>query len=440
MTATATRGRRDVGGAVRRTMGDESAIAVRVENVETRATRALVRRRDVPGERDDDRALTTRVSSSEPARESTRDFVARKREIFLVRMDAENKLREIARLETEASRREEALSKSEAMLEEDQARFDAFLKENDARVRAAVSAAEREARRKHEKMRDTKRLQGEIAAAAQELNRKRDKLRECLEYKAFLDSLTPREWFERHQQTEEDGDAPLPMYFKEPEQLVRVFNALEEQNLFLIQNVRESEQALEEVKAEHADAKLKIEGETQALRDQIKQLTEAIEAEERKSGRLNALLNVGAQGDDKDVESELDELSRRVSKVYVDCGFDYDPSMGVLQMLTNIEVKMEEYLAVIDTLPQDLVANMERQKEQERRRIAREEKMKQQKIEQEQRVQRALERARAPAHKKTGKPLMFRSRLVKPKRRDETSEEQEEDVDKELEDFLARQY
>lgn len=366
--------------------------------------------------------------------------MARKREIFLVRMDAENKLREIARLETEASRREEALSKSEAMLEEDQARFDAFLKENDARVREAVSAAEREARRKHEKMRETKRLQGEIAAAAQELNRKRDKLRECLEYKAFLDSLTPKEWFERHRQTEEDGESPVPMYFKEPEQLMRVFTALEEQNLFLIQNVREAEQALEGVKAEHAAAKLKIESETQALRDQIKQLTEAIEAEERKSARLSAQLNVGAGADDKDVESELEELSRRVSKVYVDCGFDYDPSMGVLQMLTNIEVKMEEYLAVIDTLPQDLVANMERQKEQERRRVAREEKMKQQKNEQEQRIQRALERARAPAHKKTGKPVMFRSRLVKPKLRDETNKEREEDVDKELEAFLARQF
>ena len=422
--------------------GDESAIAVRVEN-ETKMTTtatALVRRDVVSGEKTRGDAVTTTRVSSEPARESTRDFVARKREIFLVRMDAENKLREIARLETEASRREEALSKSEAMLEEDQARFDAFLKENDARVREAVSAAEREARRKHEKMRKTKRLQGEIAAAAQELNRKRDKLRECLEYKAFLDSLTPREWFERHRQTEEDGESPVPMYFKEPEQLMRVFTALEEQNLFLIQNVREAEQALEGVKAEHAEAKLKIESETQALRDQIKQLTEAIEAEERKSERLNAQLNGGAGGDDKDVESELEELSRRVSKVYVDCGFDYDPSMGVLQMLTNIEVKMEEYLAVIDTLPQDLVANMERQKEQERRRIAREEKMKQQRIEQEQRIQRALERARAPAHKKTGKPVMFRSRLVKPKRRDETSEEQEEDVDKELEDFLARQF
>ena len=95
--------------------GDESAIAVRVENETTTTTTALVRRDVVSGEKARGDALTTTTPtrvSSETARESTRDFVARKREIFLVRMDAENKLREIARLETEASRREEALSKS----------------------------------------------------------------------------------------------------------------------------------------------------------------------------------------------------------------------------------------------------------------------------------------------------------------------------------------
>ena len=87
-------------------------------------------------------------------RESARAFVARRREMFLVQMDVENKTREMARLEARAARREEALRKSERMLEEDQARFDAFLRDNDARVREAVEAAEREARGKHERMKE----------------------------------------------------------------------------------------------------------------------------------------------------------------------------------------------------------------------------------------------------------------------------------------------
>jgi len=38
------------------------------------------------------------------------------------------------------------------------------------------------------------------------------------------------------------------MYFKEPQQLLDIFSQLEERNLFLIQNVQETEEALEELK------------------------------------------------------------------------------------------------------------------------------------------------------------------------------------------------
>ena len=38
------------------------------------------------------------------------------------------------------------------------------------------------------------------------------------------------------------------MYFTHPNQLLDIFTALEEQNLFLIQNSQETEQALEELK------------------------------------------------------------------------------------------------------------------------------------------------------------------------------------------------
>ena len=50
--------------------------------------------------------------------------------------------------------------------------------------------------------------------------------------------------------TDEDylSDSDPPMYFREPEQLLDTFTALEEQNLFLIQNSQETEQALEELK------------------------------------------------------------------------------------------------------------------------------------------------------------------------------------------------
>lgn len=380
-------------------------------------------------------------------RESVRAFVARKREIFLVQMDIDTKVEEIQKLERATAQREEALRKSEIMLAEDHARFDEFLKDNDAKVREAVNAAEREARAKHEKVKEMKRLQADIASASQELNRKEEKLQECYEYKKFLDSLTPAEWFEEHPEAlrdidDDDDGSSVPMYFTEPEQLMRVFTQLEEQNLFLIQSVREAEETLQSVKAKHVSTKEQMDAETSTLRGQIAQLQQAIDAEERKGERLMRQLQSGNEGDDNTIEKELTELTKRVTEVYLECGFAHDPSISVLQMLTNIEAKMEEYFTAIDALPAEVVADLEKQKEKERRRLAREEKMRQQKLEHEVRFQRALERARAPAHKKTGKPVMFRSRLVKKKSTDEEQAKANaaDAADKELEEFLNRQY
>lgn len=47
------------------------------------------------------------------------------------------------------------------------------------------------------------------------------------------------------------------MYFTEPKQLMDIFSALEEQNLFLIQNSQETEHTLEELRHAFADTKVR---------------------------------------------------------------------------------------------------------------------------------------------------------------------------------------
>ena len=128
--------------------------------------------------------------------ESVADFVAKKREIFLVQMSLDAKRAEILKLEREASRREEALAAAEATLVEDARRFDAFLKENDLRVQQAIRAGEHEAKRKNEKAAEIKRLAADIVVAEAALSKREERREDCERYKAFLDSLTPAEFFE----------------------------------------------------------------------------------------------------------------------------------------------------------------------------------------------------------------------------------------------------
>ena len=448
-------------------------------------------------------------------KENMADFIAKKREIFLVQMSLDTKRSEIRKLEERALQREEALKRSEQMLEEDALRFDAFLKENDEKVQEAIKRAEVEAKSKQDKVHEIKRLNVQISQIKSELNKYEEQLEDCKKYKAFLDNLTPQEYFEEiealkqqkiamkktefqqavdkvrgeksgaaaakakaeddlaNASTQQEADAaevalsqaqvrlqaaakleePEPpeswedpeeedidMYFKHPQQLLEIFSQLEEQNLFLIQNCQETEEALEELKNRYRETKQRMDAETETLRLQIKVLEADIGAEEEKGKNLrekmNEKMNGGQRMGVQDIT--LDSLSAKVNEVYVRCGFDSDASMSTLQMLTNIETKLEEYLTIIDEMPEDFVEAAEKAKEKERRQRAREEKIEQQKREQERRVRRALERAQAPVHKKTGKPLMFRSAPTRKKKVTETVQKNDEET--QLEAFLAANF
>ena len=61
-------------------------------------------------------------------------------------------------------------------------------------------------------------------------------------------------------------------YFTSPQQLLDIFSALEERNLFLIQNSQETEEALEELRQKLEDTKSKMTSETGSLAAQIQTL------------------------------------------------------------------------------------------------------------------------------------------------------------------------
>jgi len=141
---------------------------------------------------------TKLVAPRRPEKENMTEFIAKKREMFLVQMSLDTKREEIRKLEEKAQMKEEALQRSEQMLEEDAMRFDAFLKENDKKAHDAIKRAEEESKRKQEKTQEIKRLTQQIQALSSEMSKHRESLEDCMRYKQFLDMLTPPEWFQKH--------------------------------------------------------------------------------------------------------------------------------------------------------------------------------------------------------------------------------------------------
>merc|ERR1711966_119662 len=95
-------------------------------------------------------------------KENMADFIAKKREMFLVQMSLDTKKAEIKKLEEAAKKREEMLDRSEKMLQEDQDKFEEFLKKNDKMAHQAIAKAEKETKAKQDKMTEIKKLNTQI--------------------------------------------------------------------------------------------------------------------------------------------------------------------------------------------------------------------------------------------------------------------------------------
>merc|ERR1719506_2016684 len=127
-------------------------------------------------------------------KENVSDFVEKKRDMFLIQMSLDVKKAEILKLDDKAKQKDEALKKSQQMLDEDITRFDAFLQNNDHKAHQAMKNAEEETKKKQEKLTKIKQLRVQLSAVQSEIAKHREQKEECLKYKAFLEKLTPQEW------------------------------------------------------------------------------------------------------------------------------------------------------------------------------------------------------------------------------------------------------
>merc|ERR1719321_674696 len=446
-------------------------------------------------------ATSPAVGLLEPLRREEKDvrgYVRKKREMFLVQMALDVKRAEILRLDEKARMKEEALKKSQAMLDEDMTRFETFLQANAAKAQKATKEAEGQAKRKQEKLQKIKQLKQQISGVHSEIAKFKELREECVRYKKFLDKLTPPEWTKqqaemkanrkenrrqawvnekvrqidekiateerreeqqfwedyenelkkrrvRQKRKEEEeerkrkedelvarkkrirkkypdqkhvekeyedvsSEEEFELYFKKPRQLMDIFTELEEKNLFLIQNSQETEQALEELQQTFEHTKEVMGAKATQLRDSITKLEQSIDQEKKRCHLLRKSYDEKADTGIQD--AKLNDLAKKVEKVYLACGFATDHDPDTLQMLGSIESRLEELLTGIDEIHQqdaELIMRLERQKEKERRERVKLNRLDDQAKKQEERLAASLQRSQAPVFKKTGKQIMKRA-------------------------------
>ncbi|XP_047598784.1 cilia- and flagella-associated protein 100 isoform X3 [Lutra lutra] len=238
-----------------------------------------------------------------------------------------------------------------------------------------------------------------------------------------------------YEDPDSDGEE-LELYFTDPQQLLDIFMKLEEQNLSLIQNTQEMEEALDDLNVTLKNTQIRMDKEVNQLKQWVTTLMMSITKEEETAAELELKARVFHFGKYKGVQEDklLETLNRKVLDVYQQCiGSQQESNLGPVQMLTIIEHHLDELLENLERVPQIKIEQAEKAKEKERRMRLREEKVMMQKRLQEERVQRAQARAQAEIKKKRGRRLVSRSRPPALKVKEEPEHVQtEEDKDEEL--------
>eukprot|EP00427_Karlodinium_veneficum_P023594 CAMPEP_0169107950 /NCGR_PEP_ID=MMETSP1015-20121227/25165_1 /TAXON_ID=342587 /ORGANISM="Karlodinium micrum, Strain CCMP2283" /LENGTH=614 /DNA_ID=CAMNT_0009169535 /DNA_START=117 /DNA_END=1961 /DNA_ORIENTATION=+ len=129
-----------------------------------------------------------------------RNYVQKKRDVFLLQMALDVKQAEIVRLDEKAKKKEEALTKSQQILDDDARKFEEFLHSKYAQGQATMKNAEEQSKKKQEKLAQCKQLRRDIAGMQSEIGKLTEYRRECMRYKTFLEKLTPTEWKEQQKE------------------------------------------------------------------------------------------------------------------------------------------------------------------------------------------------------------------------------------------------
>ncbi|XP_075065525.1 coiled-coil domain-containing protein 38 [Mixophyes fleayi] len=229
---------------------------------------------------------------------------------------------------------------------------------------------------------------------------------------------------ERETLTEDsDSDEEPELYFTDPQQLLKIFAELEEQNVLLMQNTQEFDETMQEIREKGHVIQERMDQKLKDLKEHKEKISEALSKEMEKVAELQQKSKMFSFGEFKseDQDKMLYTLNKKMTEVYACCIEESPAPINTLQMLGSIENRLLELRDKLELAPREIVEAAEKAKQKERRLRMHEENLKRQLRNQELRLIHVLERATADPHKVAGRKLMKRSEptLRSQKRKDD---------------------
>lgn len=390
-----------------------------------------------------DNALKNRIVQ----REQMQKFIEKKREMFLMQMTIDQKKEEIKQLEEQVHNREMGLMKAETIIKKDLKDFNKFLERNKKQSRDEIKKAEDETKKKSNKINELKQIRDKKANKFSQNTKHLERLLEYFKYKEFLDTLIPKEDNGKTDEAKVEqktgmldidkyynmtlpkgligligGNAgDFEMYFKNTEQIVQIFNDLEQENLFTIKANQDIEIQNEEIQQEMQSTMEGLENQIAILLTEKKRLGAVIEDEQNKIKELDKVRS------DNEIEKVFEALEKEIKKVCETLDISKD-SMPIDQ-LKDLEKRIETSLSQLSKFDPKMVFDKSRNIKEEMKRGKNQEKTLSEELIAEEKKQKIMQKT---GNRRIGRPIMTRSKLNK----EEKVEVKDDIIDEEAQDNL----
>lgn len=317
-------------------------------------------------------------------REELHEFVDQKREIFMVQLLIDRKQKEIDRIYQHKRNEKAAIADQKTKHAELKNQYKMTMNQYEANLQRGKRAMESAMKKRSSLADELKRKKFAVEVMERDLNTNEEVVEQYRRYEAFLKKF--------------DADIPRKRLYSHPQVLLQEMEALENENLFLIQKCSEL--------SNNRDRGVSLIEEelTKALRE-----TDSVMAQQSRLKNV-ALMDTRTEQiarDSDTVDSELARLTKLIRSSYIEC-FNKKADITALMMLERLENEMEQMYHIAETIPQQLVMEKQSVIDKARREEKRRQKQEAQEREAHKKMMAALDRSRKPVNKRAGRPLMTR--------------------------------
>ncbi|XP_054243580.1 cilia- and flagella-associated protein 100 [Indicator indicator] len=395
-----------------------------------------------------------RIKNDYPLQKTTfRDYINDKREIFYLEYAMAVMRDKMQKMDSIAEKEERRLKKAQREMEKDAATFYEFQKEKVKQYSQAIKSTRKEIAAQAEKTREIQEINSQIEDVKSDILRMKNTLREYKLCRDFLYELSPKEWQEKHvkkgtkgkylntflstgdlfsledseSETSSDEDEAPKLYFTDPQQVLSVLTEMEEKILSFMQNSQDTKTTVDKLIIEYENKEKKF----AELKQQVDTFKSSMAKQEEKIADLKHKADEQVYPESKD--KMLESLEKKVREVYSHCTGESGADLQIEQMLMVIEKQLYDSLDKLERVSPAKLKPLLKAKQKEWRLRLREEKLRQQKQQEEERLKKILEKSLSAVKITTGKRTMFRSKLPALKKQQKQNQEQ---MEKEKEEQL----